>query len=134
MRFLLTILLLLTAIFFCGCPRPQKPNTGDQPDISKLNDPLDVLLRRYVKDGRVDYAAWKSNEADVQSLETYLNSLADIRADNIESYGDRKAFWTNAYNAFGIKLVIEHYPIKSVLFDVKTNNDPAIKDFFDVPE
>jgi hypothetical protein len=134
MRFLLTILLLLIAILSCGCPRPQKPNTADQPDISKLNDPLDLLLKRYVKDGRVDYVAWKSNEADVQSLETYLNSLADIRADNIESYGDRKAFWTNAYNAFGIKLVIEHYPIKSVLFDVKTNNDPAIKDFFDVPE
>jgi hypothetical protein len=134
MRFLLTLLLLIIGIVSLGCPRPQKPNTEGQPDISRLNDPFDSLLKKYVKNGRVDYAAWKSNETDVQTLETYLNSLADIRADNIESYGDRKAFWVNAYNAFGIKLVLERYPIKSVQFDEKTNNDPRLKDFMDGPD
>lgn len=134
MRFLLTLLVLLIAIVSFGCPRPQTPNTDGQPDISKLNDPLDVLLKRYVKDGRVDYAAWKSNEPDVQALETYLVSLADIRADNIESYGDRKAFWVNAYNAFGIKLVLDRYPINSINFDEKTNNDPKVKGFLDDPD
>jgi hypothetical protein len=128
------MLLLLFAIVSFGCPRPRTSNASSQPDVSKLNDPLDVLLKRYVKDGRVDYAAWKNNQVDVDALESYLNSLADIRADNIESYGERKAFWINAYNAFGIKLVLERYPIKSVQFDEKTNNDPKLKGFFDVPE
>jgi hypothetical protein len=134
MRFLLTMLVLLIAIVSFGCPRPQKPLTDSHPDISKLNDPLDILLKQYVKDGRVDYASWKNNAADVQALETYLNSLADIRADNIESYGDRKAFWVNAYNAFGIKLVLDRYPIKSISFDEKTNNDPKVKGFLDDPD
>ena len=134
MRLVLTMLLLLIAIFSFGCPRPQTLPSEGQPDISKLNDPLDVLLKRYVKDGRVDYAAWKSSEADLQALENYLTSLADIRADNIENYGDRKAFWINAYNAYGIKLVLDRYPIKSVAFDEKTNDEQKVKDFMDGPD
>ena len=131
---MLTMFLLLGVVFCFGCPRPQTPNTEGQTNFSKLNEPFDALLKRYVKDGRVDYAVWKSNPADVQALENYLSSLADIRADNIESYGDRKAFWVNAYNAFGIKLVLDRYPIKSVQFDEKTNNDPQVKEFMDGPD
>jgi len=134
MRFAIATLVLFSALIGVACPRPEPPKNAPNIDFDKLHQPLDILLKRYVRDGLVDYSAWKNNPADVQALENYLLSLADIYPDNIDSYGDRKAFWANAYNAWGIKLVLDRYPIKSVLFDENTNNDPRLKDFMGGPD
>ena len=134
MRTGIVTFLSLICLIVAGCSHPPPIHEEPSPDFAKINEPLDVLLKRYVKNGLVDYSAWKNNPEDVQSLENYLASLADIHADNLDSYGDRKIFWINAYNAFGIKLVLERYPIKSVVFDEKTNNDPRIKDFMSGPD
>jgi hypothetical protein len=40
----------------------------------------------------------------------YVNSLADARIDNAPR-DEQVAFWINAYNAFVLKTVIDHYPI-----------------------
>jgi len=134
MRFPIVAMVLVLALSALGCPKRQPPKPVETIDFVKLHQPLDILLKRYVREGLVDYAAWKNNAADVQALENYILSLADIHADNIESYGDRKAFWANAYNAYGIKLVLERYPIKSVLFNETTNNNPQLKDFMAGPD
>lgn len=73
----------------------------------------DLLLRKYVKDGLVDYKTWKQDQA---GLSAYLDrikvySLEDFSRDSRE---DRIALWINAYNASVILRILELYPIKSV--------------------
>ncbi len=56
------------------------------------------------------YKKWKQHP---EQLEKYLKSLADISQDEYEklSKQDKEALWINAYNAFTIKVVLDHYPI-----------------------
>ena len=72
---------------------------------------FDELLRRYVDaDGWVDYDGLKRDEA---RLDRYLGSLA---VAPFEAMGrDQKlALLINAYNAFTLKLILDHYPVKSI--------------------
>ncbi len=72
---------------------------------------LDRLLHKHVSEGGwVDYAALKANPAD---LETYIASLAHAPFDSL-GRDEKLAFLINAYNAFTLKLILEHYPIASI--------------------
>jgi hypothetical protein len=66
----------------------------------------DALLRRHVRDGRVDYAALKAQE---EALDAYLAELADVRVADLAS-SDQFAFYINAYNAWTVKLILGGYP------------------------
>jgi hypothetical protein len=71
---------------------------------------LDATLKRHVVGDAVDYAALK---ADPAGLDAYVNWLATQDVSN----GDRNqrlALLINAYNAFTLKLIVEHYPLKSI--------------------
>ena len=76
-------------------------------------DETDALLKRYVKQGRVDYTGLKAS-GDLQPL------IAEIAATNPASLNgnDRKAYLINAYNLLVINQAIANYPLRSVL-DVK---------------
>jgi hypothetical protein len=67
-------------------------------------------LKQYVENDLVHYKKWKLHP---EQLEKYLKSLADISQDEYEklSKQDKEALWINAYNAFTIKVVLDHYPI-----------------------
>lgn len=70
-----------------------------------------ALLAKYVNNGQVDYAGFKSAES---RLDRYLASLAKIDSRNL-SRNDQFAFYINAYNAWTIKLILTGYPgIKSI--------------------
>ncbi len=72
--------------------------------------PLGALLQAHVAQGRVDYRALAADRA---GLDAYLGELAAPRADEFEAWSpeQRLAYWLNAYNAFVLATVIEHYPI-----------------------
>ncbi len=67
-------------------------------------------LKQYVENDLIHYKKWKLHP---EQLEKYLKSLADISQDEYEklSKQDKEALWINAYNAFTIKVVLDHYPI-----------------------
>jgi len=69
------------------------------------------LLNRYVKNARVNYEGFINSRAE---FETFLRTLGSVDKDVFESWTEeqRLAFWINAYNAFTIKAIIDHYPIK----------------------
>jgi hypothetical protein len=69
------------------------------------------LLNKYVKDGVVDYQGFKNEET---KLDQYLTVLENIDTENL-SRDEQFAFYTNAYNAWTIKLILSGYPgVKSI--------------------
>jgi len=72
---------------------------------------LDTVLALYVQDGRVDYTALKFGRA---SLDRYLDQLAGVGADEFAGWpeAERIAYLINAYNAYVLETVIDHYPIE----------------------
>jgi hypothetical protein len=73
---------------------------------------FDALLMKYVADGRVDYAAWKSG--GVAELDAFLDSLAVYDLGSVMGKEPRASFLLNAYNAWVVRQVLDHYPVKSV--------------------
>jgi hypothetical protein len=72
------------------------------------------LLRRYVSGGLVDYASLKRDGRP--ALDAYLRSLESVGRSQLEAWprADQLAFWINAYNAYTVKLVLDHYPLRSI--------------------
>ena len=64
------------------------------------------LLKKHVRDGRVDYAGFKTEEA---KLDRYLKILENVDP-GILSRNEKFAFYINAYNAWTIKLILSGYP------------------------
>ena len=74
--------------------------------------PLDSILRKCVKGGRVDYAGIKKKAAD--RLDAYVEAVGKAALPSTSSA--RLAFYLNAYNALVIKAVVDRWPaIKSVM-------------------
>jgi hypothetical protein len=70
---------------------------------------LDALLRQYVDaDGWVDYAGLQADQA---RLDAYLAAVADAPFDAL-GRDEKLALLINAYNAFTLKLIVEHLPKK----------------------
>jgi hypothetical protein len=76
-----------------------------------LHRPLDELLELYVRDGLVYYRAL---ESDRRRLDTYIAALDGPQARALASWPreEQIAFWLNAYNAWVLRTVIDHYPIR----------------------
>jgi hypothetical protein len=74
---------------------------------------LDELLARHVKDGRVDYTGL---EADRQQLQNYLALVGEVSENEFHEFTQNQqlAFLINAYNAFTLELIVQHYPVVSI--------------------
>ena len=79
------------------------------PGAEALHRPLDQILDVYVRDGLVYYRALKSERA---RLDRYVAAL-NVPAATYDgwSQNQKMAFWVDAYNAFVLTTVINHYPI-----------------------
>ena len=70
------------------------------------------LLQKHVDDqGLVNY---KALQQDKQQLENYLSYLNTTSPTKSWSAKKEKAFWINAYNAYTLKIIVDHYPLKSI--------------------
>jgi hypothetical protein len=79
--------------------------------IPGLHRPLDELLDLYVRDGFVYYNALRSDRG---KLDQYIRALDGpaAAAQATGSPAEQIAFWVNAYNAFVLQTVINHFPIR----------------------
>lgn len=77
-------------------------------DLHKIWD--DVLRKHVKQEGLVDYESLKGAQG---SLDEYLNLLARTDPATLNTNG-KLAYWINAYNAFTLKLILNHYPVKSI--------------------
>ena len=71
------------------------------------------VLTNYVKDARVDFAALKAHPQD---LTRYLDQVAAVSKAEFKKWSEPEqiAFLANAYNAYTLRLIIDHYPLKSI--------------------
>ncbi len=98
-------LLLATALLsaFLAIPGVQESRSD-----TERHKTLDQILDLYVRDGEVYYRALKLERA---KLDGYVAALATESLDKM-SRDERLAFWLNAYNAFVLRTVIDHYPVQ----------------------
>ena len=92
----------------------------------------DTMLKKYQNSvGFVNYAAWKKSPKE---LNTYLASLSSVKKADYDkwSVGERKAFLINAYNAFTVKLILNHYPVKSIRKIGSFFSNPWKMEFFSI--
>ena len=100
-RILLALLILFSMI--TGAADLQSiASTGTAVDNSLYGE----LLKKYVRDGKVDYAGFKTAEA---KLDRYLKILENVDPGRL-SRNQQFAFYANAYNAWTIKLILSGYP------------------------
>jgi hypothetical protein len=93
---------------FLLCPPVQA-----REDFDHDHQALTRILRAYVFDGNVAYAELKGDPAE---LEHYLETLTGVSAVQYSQWGSAQqlAFWLNAYNAFVIKLIVDHHPVDAI--------------------
>jgi len=73
----------------------------------------DQLVRKYISSsGRVNYKGFKADKA---KLEAYLQELANNPPVSDWKRNEAMAYWINAYNANTIKLIVDNYPVKSIM-------------------
>ena len=70
-----------------------------------------ALLKTYVHSGEVDYRGLKEHAA---VLNGYLRTLVAVKDAKALPPGERMAFWINAYNAYTVRLILDHYPVDSI--------------------
>jgi len=75
---------------------------------------FDILLKKYVVNGFVRY---KDFSKDRTGLTEYLKSLSSITANEYKDFNKNQqmAFLINAYNAYTIELILDNYPLKSIV-------------------
>ncbi len=95
----------------------------------------DVELKKYIhpsKEGhgtQVNYLLWKKK---ITPLNTYLKSLSALSLSEFEKFdhNEKSAFLINAYNSFTVKLILKHYPVKSIKNIGSFFSSPWKKKFF----
>src|SRR6187402_3223053 len=113
-------------LLFAGVPVPVMPvdAQGSAPTES-LHRPLDQILDVNVRDGLVYYRALRSDRG---RLDRYVASL-HVPAATYQGWskGQQMAFWVNAYNAFVLQTVINHYPMQGTIKQVPGAYDRAFR-------
>lgn len=79
----------------------------------ELHHKYDLLLQKYVKNGRVDYAAFHRSKQDVAALGAYIETLEKTNPDKLTK-NDALAYWINLYNAVTLRLILDNYPVDSI--------------------
>ena len=117
----------LIAAMFLGVAAAQEPAPVD---LDAIHRPLDQILDVYVRDGLVYYRALKGERA---RFDRYLQSLADTTDGTLKSWTRERqlAFWINAYNAFVLRTVIDHYPIRGKAREYPANSIRQISGAFE---
>ncbi len=85
---------------------------AQKPDGARFDHSVfDALLKKHVDEaGLVDYRAL---QADPAALDGYITALASAPINDM-GRDERLTLLINAYNAFTLRLIIDHYPVASI--------------------
>jgi hypothetical protein len=82
-------------------------------DFDHTHALFDGVVKAHVANGLVDYAALIK---DARPLKQYLAALAQVPEDHFKEWSEPQqiAFLANLYNAATLRLILDHYPVKSI--------------------
>lgn len=70
-----------------------------------------AVLGAHLADARVDYARLQANRAGLDQVVASFGAV--LGRDELSwTRAERMAFWINAYNAFTLRSIVDHYPIR----------------------
>jgi hypothetical protein len=115
--YLYAVILSLAASPMAGAVRAERLASADQRIAEAGFDhsyaAWDGILKKHVRrDGMVDYAGLRSNEA----LTTFLDAVANVAAEEVAGWtrSQKIAFYCNAYNAYTFKTILDAWPVSSI--------------------
>jgi len=122
------LFILLTILISTSCSGVNEVHSESKP-ISHAK--WDALLKKHVDgSGMVDYKGFRADSAE---LNGYLDLLRKHHPNEENwSEDERLAYWINAYNAFTIKLILEHYPVESIKDIGSTISIPFVNSPWDI--
>jgi hypothetical protein len=121
-------LLLIAAVTGTGIVVAQH-SYQPPPGLDPLHRPYDQMLDGWVRDGMVYYGAVRAERA---RLDRYVASLNVPEATyDAWSQEQKIAFWLNAYNAFVLQTVGNHYPIRGKSKDYPSSSIRQIPGAFE---
>ena len=97
----------LLVLILAGCsiaPRTFQPADPIAPELVS-HHVWDRIVQAHVHDGQVDYPALQAGGL----LDGYLRELNRIDPTKLPTRRHQLAFWINAYNAFAVKGILDHY-------------------------
>jgi len=79
--------------------------------------PWDTLLAAYLVTGHPSginrFRYGDVSPADREMLDSYLRGLQDIPVSSLNR-NEQKAYWINLYNSLTVRVILDHYPIRSI--------------------
>lgn len=109
-NFLLSFFLMAAAAAAMACSDNISKPSSAKPPVS--HEIWDGLLKKHVRpDGFVNYKGFVKDSAQ---LNKYLALLSSAHPQPSWGKEEQMAYWINAYNAFTVKLIVDHYPVVSI--------------------
>jgi hypothetical protein len=102
-------------------------------EVSPFREPVsheiwNTLLQKHVNaEGLMNYKGMLRDSAQVNR---YIQLLSSAHPQSAWSRAEQMAYWINAYNAFTVRLILDHYPIGSIK-DIK-RGIPLVNSVWDI--
>ena len=117
--------LLATALLTATCSPPEAVeldgwNASDESNTASIDHgPWQEILQDHIDPdpsgvNLFDYAGLAASSSDAAKLAGYLESLEEIDPRDY-SRREQFAYWVNFYNALTVKVVVDAYPVESIL-------------------
>jgi len=99
-----------TALLLLGCTTTVAAVPAGTYDSTHAR--WDHVLHQYVRAGAVDYTGLRG--AGRAELDAYLGELSSVTTTSSWSREEALAFWIDAYNAWTVKLIVDHPGVTSI--------------------
>lgn len=119
--FLTAALLLVTATSVLAAPKaelwPRWQTNNPQSRVHVDHSAWDSFLKTYLVTNhpsgvsRMRYSA--VTKKDRKALDGYLELMKGVHISEL-GRAEQKAYWTNLYNALTVRVILDHYPVKSI--------------------
>lgn len=83
-------------------------------DYSLWNKLLDTYLVTNHPSGINRFRYGDVSPVDRQNLADFLGYLQQVKVSSLNP-NEQKAYWVNLYNALTVKVILDHYPVKSIM-------------------
>jgi len=79
---------------------------------------FDLVLKKYAREvGKTTLVNYKLLKENPSNLLEYIGELEAVSKEEFDSFtkDQQFVFWVNAYNAYTLKVIIDNYPVKSIM-------------------